>query len=236
MPSLEDAFVRPFQKFVRRRLRDRSDAGQRLATQLAAYADRNDVLVLGLARGGVPVAFEIARALHVPLDVFLVRKLGVPGREELAMGAIALGNVRVLNEDVVKELLIPQSTIDAVVKQEQRELERRARTYRGDRPVPELAGKIVILVDDGIATGATLRAAVAAVRVQQPAKIVVAVGVAPPETCYDLAREVDELICIMQPTPFWGVGLWFEDFGATSDEEVRMLLAQARHEEEKSQQ
>lgn len=227
-----DAVVSRFHNLAYHRLRDRADAGQRLAAKLAVYANRNDVLVLGLPRGGVPVAYEIARALQAPLDIFLVRKLGVPGHEELAMGAIATGGVRVLNEDIVKDLAIPLSTIDEVVKREQQELDRRARVYRGDRPLPDAAGKTVILVDDGIATGATLRAAIAALRTQHPAQIVVAVGVAPLETSYILVDEVDELVCVFQPTPFWGVGLWFDQFEATSDEEVRLLLAQARNAEQ----
>jgi predicted phosphoribosyltransferase len=198
-----------------------------LAEGLAAYDDHPDLLVLGLPRGGVPVAYEIARALHAPLDIFVVRKLGVPGHEELAMGAIASGGMRVLNDDVVQALAISQEQIEAVVAREQQEIERRERTYRGDRPPFDVQGKTVILVDDGVATGATLRAAIAALRARAPAKLIVAVGVAPVETCELLAAEVDKLVCLLMPDPFWAVGLWFTDFSPTTDEEVRSLLAQA---------
>ena len=210
--------------------RDRSEAGKRLAAQLTAYADRADVLVLALPRGGVPVAFEVAAALRAPLDVFLVRKLGVPGHEELAMGAIATGGVRVLNEDAVDYLRIPGAVIDAVAADEIRELERRERAYRGDRPAPDVRAKTVILVDDGLATGSTMRAAAAALRQQQPARIVVAVPVAAPPTCDELSTEVDDIVCALTPEPFQAVGLWYQDFSQTSDEEVRELLAQAEEE------
>jgi len=183
--------------------------------------------VLGLPRGGVPVAYEIAQALHAPLDVCVVRKLGVPGQPELAMGAIALGGVRVLNEEVVASLAIPESLIATVVAKEMQEAERRERLYRSDRPPLDLASKTVILVDDGVATGATMRAAIVALRTQKPAKVIVAVGVAPPETCATLAQEADEVVCLLQPEGFWSVGLWFADFAPTSDEEVRILLAHA---------
>jgi putative phosphoribosyl transferase len=209
------------------RFRDRSDAGRRLAAKLKAYAGRPDVLVLALPRGGVPVAFEVAQALHAPLDVFLVRKLGVPGHEELAMGALATGGVRVLNKDVVRKLGIPEDVIDAVSAAERRELERRERNYRGDQPPPDLRGRTVILVDDGLATGATMRAAVAAVRQQGPARVVVAVPVGAPETCAELREEADETVCAITPDPFYAVGLWYEDFSQTSNEEVRDLLEQA---------
>src|SRR5918999_115065 len=209
--------------------RDRTDAGKRLATQLADYADRADVLVLALPRGGVPVAFEVAEALRAPLDIFLVRKLGVPGHEELAMGAIATGGVRVLNEDVVDNLRIPGEVVDAVAADELRELERRERAYRGDRPAPDVRGKTVILVDDGLATGSTMRAAAAALRQQQPARIVVAVPVSAPQTCDEYKMGVDEIICAVTPEPFQAVGLWYEDFSQTTDEEVRELLARAGH-------
>jgi putative phosphoribosyl transferase len=213
------------------RFRDRTQAGQRLATQLAAYAHRPDVLVLGLPRGGVPVAFEVARALHAPLDVLIVRKLGVPGEEELAMGAIASGGVRVLNDDVVQMLGIPQEVINKVAAHEQHELERRERLYRGDRPAYDVHGRIVILVDDGIATGATMRAAVAALRQLQPARIVIAVPAAASATCEEFAAQVDELVCVIRPEAFFAVGFWYEHFSQTTDQEVRDLLEQATHEQ-----
>jgi putative phosphoribosyl transferase len=207
--------------------RDRTEAGRLLANKLMTYANRTDVLVLGLPRGGVPVAFEVARALEAPLDVFLVRKLGVPGHEELAMGAIASGGVRVLNYDVVNSQHIPAGVIDAVAADEQRELERRARIYRGDRPPPDVSRRTVILIDDGLATGSTMHAAARSLRSQNPAAIVVAVPVAAEETCHEFRDEVDEVICAYTPEPFFAVGLWYEDFSQTSDEEVRGLLAQA---------
>jgi predicted phosphoribosyltransferase len=209
------------------RYRDRLQAGQRLAQQLLAYAGREEVVVLALPRGGVPVAFAVSAALHVPLDVFVVRKLGVPGHEELAMGAIATGGVCVRNEDVVQALHIPQKVIDAVTAKERQELERRERLYRGARPAPELHGRTVILVDDGLATGSTMRAAAMALRQQQPARIVVAVPVAASSTCAELRMEVDAIVCLETPEPFYGVGLWYEDFSPTSDAEVRDLLARA---------
>ena len=207
--------------------RDRAEAGRRLAAQLTDYANRSDILVLALPRGGVPVAFEVARALHAPLDIFLVRKLGVPGHEELAMGAIATGGVRVLNEDVMRHISIPDAAIDAVAAKEQRELERRERLYRGDRPAPDVKGKTVILVDDGLATGSTMRAAAAALRQQQPARIVVAVPVSAVQTCDEYRMGVDEIVCAVTPEPFHAVGMWYEDFSQTTDEEVRELLARA---------
>jgi predicted phosphoribosyltransferase len=207
--------------------RDRTDAGRQLAAKLAGYADRPAVLVLALPRGGVPVAFEVAKALHAPLDVFLVRKLGLPGHEELAMGAIASGGVRVLNEDVVRDLHIPDDVIDAVTAQERQELERRERIYRGNRPAPRVRGRTVILVDDGLATGSTMRAAVAALRRQKPDRIVVAVPVGAPETCEEFATEADEAVCARTPEPFHAVGLWYRDFSQTTDEEVHDLLQQA---------
>jgi predicted phosphoribosyltransferase len=208
--------------------RDRRDAGRFLADRLRAYADRPDVIVLALPRGGVPVAYEVARALHAPLDVFLVRKLGVPGREEFAMGALASGGVRVLNEDVVRGLGIAQSSVDAVAAREQQELERRERLYRGNRPPPEVRGRTVILVDDGLATGSTMRAAVLALHRLQPARIVVAVPTAAAETCDEMRALADEAVCGITPEPFHAVGLWYADFSQTSDEEVDALLAQAR--------
>ncbi len=210
--------------------RDRSEAGKQLAARLTKYADRDDVLVLALPRGGVPVGFEVARQLRVPLDIFLVRKLGVPGHEELAMGAISTGGVRVLNEDTIDYLRIPASVIDAVAASESRELERRERAYRGDQPEPDVRGKVVILVDDGLATGSTMRAAAAALRQQEPARIVVAVPVSAPQTCDEYRIGVDEIICAKTPEPFYGVGLWYEDFSQTTDEEVRELLERARNE------
>ena len=208
------------------RFGDRREAGRLLAAKLAAtYANRPDVLVLALPRGGVPVAYEVARTLRAPLDVFLVRKLGVPGHEELAMGAIASGGVRVLNHDIVGALRIPDELIDAVTTREQAELARRERLYRGDRPPPDVRGRTVVLVDDGLATGATMLAAVQALRQQHPARVVVAVPVAPPETCEQLRTEVDEVVCAFTPEPFRAVGLWYEDFTPTTDAEVRDLLA-----------
>jgi putative phosphoribosyl transferase len=208
--------------------RDRTEAGRRLARQLTDYADRPDVLVLALPRGGVPVAFEVARALRAPLDIFLVRKLGVPGHEELAMGAIASGGVRVLNEETLSYLRIPEEVIDAVAADELRELERRERAYRGDAPAPDVQGKTVILVDDGLATGSTMRAAAAALRQQQPARIVVAVPVSAVQTCDEYRMGVDEIVCAVTPEPFHAVGLWYKDFSQTTDEEVRALLARAK--------
>ena len=208
---------------------DRADAGKHLAKKLEPrYANRNDVLVLALPRGGVPVAFEVAKELHAPLDVFLVRKLGVPGHEELAMGAIATGGVRVLNDDVVKYLKIPDAVIDAVTESERQELERRERAYRGDRPEPNARRKTVILVDDGLATGSTMRAAAAALRQQDPARIVVAVPVSAPESCNEYRMGVDEIVCAVTPELFLGVGRWYKDFSQTSDEEVRELLDRSR--------
>jgi putative phosphoribosyl transferase len=206
---------------------DRHDAGRKLAAKLAAHRDRPDVLVLALPRGGVPIGYEVAQALHAPLDVFLVRKLGVPGHEELAMGALATGGVRVLNDDVVYALRIPAQVIETVTREEQQELERRERAYRGDRPAPDVRGRIVILVDDGLATGSTMRAAVAALRQQGPARIVVAVPVGAAETCAELEGEADEVVCGRTPEPFHAVGLWYEDFSQTSDAEVHDLLQQA---------
>ena len=206
---------------------DRRDAGRRLAKQLSHYANDKDVLVLALPRGGVPVAYEVARSLRAPLDVFLVRKLGVPGHEELAMGAIASGGVRVLNDDVVRTLNITQEQIDRVAALEQREMERREREYRNDRPPPEIRGRKIILVDDGLATGASMRAAIAALRTQGPAEIVAAVPTAPPETCRSFETEVDRIICAETPQPFRAVGLWYEDFSQTTDDEVREYLERA---------
>jgi predicted phosphoribosyltransferase len=207
------------------RFRNRLEAGRLLAAKLTAYANRPDVIVLALPRGGVPVAYEVARALDAPLDVFLVRKLGVPGREEYALGAIATGGVRVINQDVVQALHIPQHLIDAIATREQQELQRRERAYRGDRPPPDVRGRTVILVDDGLATGATMLAAVRALRQEGAGRIVVAVPIASPETCDLLSKEVDDIVCAVTPEPFYAVGLWYEDFSQTTDDEVRELLA-----------
>jgi len=206
------------------RFRDRRDAGQALAGSLAQYADRPDVIVLALPRGGVPVGYEVASALRVPLDVFLVRKLGAPGNEELAMGAIASGGVRVINRDVVEGSSISPATIDAVAAAEARELERRERDYRDDRPAPTIKDRVVILVDDGLATGATMRAGLIALRMKQPLRLIAAVPVAPVMTCRELRAIADEMVCIATPEPFYGVGLWYDDFSPTSDAEVRELL------------
>ncbi len=211
------------------RFRDRTEAGQVLASRLTAYAHRPDVLVLALPRGGVVVAFEVAKALHVPLDVLIIRKLGVPGYEELAMGAIASGGVRVLNDEVVRMLVLSTEVINKVTVQEQHELERREHLYRGDRPASDVQGRTIILVDDGIATGATMRAAIATVRKRQPARIVVAVPVAASATCEALETQVDELICIIRPEEFYSVGFWYEHFAQTTDKEVRDLLEHVVH-------
>jgi predicted phosphoribosyltransferase len=209
------------------RFRDRREAGRVLATKLSAYANRPDVLVLALPRGGVPVGYEVARALDAPLDVFLVRKLGIPGQDELAMGAIATGGVRVLNDQLLSAVQIPDEIIDAVAAREQRELARRERLYRGDRPPPDVRGKTVILVDDGLATGSTMLAAIRALRQQQPARIVVAVPIAAPETCDQLRSQVDDIVCAITPEPFLAVGTWYQDFSQTTDDEVRDLLARS---------
>ena len=207
--------------------RDRRDAGRKLAQMLSAYGGRPDVLILALPRGGVPVAYEVAMTLNVPLDIFIVRKLGLPGREELAIGAIASGGVRVLNNDIIRMLSVPEEVINFVVKQESRELHRRENLYRGNRPSPELRDRTVILVDDGLATGASMRAAVAGLRAQHPARIVVAVPVAAYEACNAFRHEVHEIVCAITPEPFYGVGRWYEDFSQVTDEEVRILLEEA---------
>ena len=207
---------------------NRAEAGRYLAQKLMAYRDQPDVLVLALPRGGVPVAYEVAKALHAPLDVFLVRKLGVPGHEELAMGAVATGGVRVLNEAVVRALNISEEQINAVTEAELRELERREQAYRGSRPAPQIRDRTIILVDDGLATGATMYAAIVALRQQHPKKIVVAVPTASPETCDEFRRVSDEVVCAITPEPFYAVGLSYKDFSQTTDEEVRDLLARAQ--------
>src|SRR5438270_1900283 len=206
------------------RFRNRHEAGRSLAEKLTAYANRPDVLVLALPRRGVPVAYEMARALGAPLDVFVVRKMGVPGYEELAMGAVATGGVRVLNDQIVQRLGISQYIIDAVAAREQQELARRERLYRGGRPPPDVRGRTVILVDDGLATGATMRAAIMALRQLQPARIIVAIRTASPETCEELKAEVDEVVCAITPEPFLAVGHCYEEFSQTPDEEVRDVL------------
>lgn len=209
------------------RFRDRQEAGDILATKLGAYAGRDDVIVLALPRGGVPVAFEVARALGAPLDVFTVRKLGVPGHEELGFGAIATGGVRVLDHDFVGRLGLPAGLIERITARERRELERREHVYRGDRPAPVLTGKTVIVVDDGLATGSTMRAAVQALRALGPAQIVVAVPTGARETCDVLRPLVDVLVCAAMPEPFHAVGLQYDDFRPTTDQEVCRLLAAA---------
>jgi putative phosphoribosyl transferase len=211
-----------------KRFRDRVEAGRILAEALAQFADRDDVIVLALPRGGVPVAYEIARALHAPMDVLVVRKLGVPGREELAMGAIASGGIRIIDRDVVGSLGLSQRTVEAVADIAQQELERREHRYRADRPYPSLRGKTVILVDDGLATGSTMRAAALAIDAQNPTRLIIAVPVAPRETCDAMRDVADDVVCATTPDPFYAVGLWYENFGQTSDEEVRELLAHAQ--------
>jgi putative phosphoribosyl transferase len=217
------------------RFDNRFEAGRILVRKLAAYAHRDDVLVLALPRGGVPVAYEVARELDAPMDLFLVRKLGVPGQEELAMGAIATGGVRVLNEPVIHALGITPDEIEAVARQEQQELLRRQRQYRGNQPPADAADKAVILIDDGLATGSTMRAAVRALRALGPRRIVVAVPVGAPETCEEFRREADEVICAITPQPFQAVGLWYSDFSQTTDQEVRDLLERSQHEHQHAQ-
>jgi putative phosphoribosyl transferase len=208
------------------RFHDRREAGRLLAERLARYAGADDVLVLGLPRGGVPVAFEVARALRAPLDVFVVRKLGVPGHAELALGAVASGGVRVLNEDVVAAVGLDEEAIERVAERELAEVERREREYRSDRPPLELRGKVAILVDDGVATGASMRAAALAARERGPRQVIVAVPVAADQTCDEFRHDVDEVVCAFTPEPFYAVGLWYENFEQTTDEEVRELLRQ----------
>jgi putative phosphoribosyl transferase len=206
------------------RFADRSAAGRELAERLSRYAGRKDIVVLGLPRGGVPVAYEVAAALAAPLDVFVVRKLGVPGHEELAMGAIASGGVRVLNERVVNEVGIDAPEIEAVADRERAELERRERAYRGERDPIDVEGKTVIVVDDGLATGATMRAAITALRDRRADTIVVAVPTGSPQTCAEIGETVDEIVCARTPEEFTAVGVWYRDFEPTSDDEVRRLL------------
>ncbi|GAB6067549.1 phosphoribosyltransferase [Methylothermus subterraneus] len=215
---------------------NRREAGRRLAEALSAYAGRQDLLVLALPRGGVPVAFEVAKALGAELDVIVVRKLGVPYQEELAMGAIASGGAKVLNQDVIAGLGLAEEAVEAVAQKEAEELARRERLFRGDRPFPKVQGRTVILIDDGLATGATMRAAIAALKSFKPAAIVVAVPVAPPDTAAKLREEVDDLVCLATPENFYAVGQWYVDFSQTSDEEVRELLEKAWQERQNSAQ
>ncbi len=209
---------------------DRADAGRQLAAQLSEFASRPDVMVLALPRGGVPVGYEVARALNAPLDVFVVRKLGVPWQPELAMGAIASGGTRVMNADVVHGLGIPHEEVDRVAAREQKELEARERAYRGDRLPLDVKGKTVILVDDGLATGSSMRAAALALRERNPDRVIIAVPVAAAQTCAELRAEGHEVVCAATPEPFMAVGQWYREFSQTTDEEVRDLLARAARE------
>src|SRR3989449_9240818 len=207
--------------------RDRTEAGQILASKLTKYLNQVNTVILALPRGGVPVAYEIGKELGLPVDIFVVRKLGVPGHEELAMGAIASGGVRHINRAVVDQLRIDSETIDVASRREQKEIERREQLYRGQRPPVDVRNKTVIVVDDGLATGSTMHAAIAALRQHRPARIVVAVPAAAPQTCSEIADEVDEIICAATPEPFYAVGQWYQEFSQTTDEEVRELLARA---------
>src|SRR6266536_1185313 len=215
---------------MERAFSNRAEAGRQLAEKLDKYSGREDVIVLGLPRGGVPVAYEVAKRLRAPLDVFIVRKLGVPGFEELAAGAIASGGVRVLNEDVIRAIPYADEAIEAVTVKETAELERREHIYREGRPPPELRDRIVILADDGLATGATMRAAVKALRQRGAAKVVAAVPVGPPDTCHEIEQQADETVCLSTPEFFQAVGQYYEDFSQTTDDEVRELLARAAQE------
>ena len=207
------------------RFRDRTDAGRQLAANLGAYVNRSDVVVLGLPRGGVPVAFEVARHLGAQLDVFVVRKLGLPGQSELAMGAIAGGSIEVLNHDVIDHLGVPRAIVDRVIARERTELQRRESAFRLNRDAIDVAGKTVIVVDDGLATGSTMTAAIAALRQRRPGRIVVAVPVGAEETCQRLRAAADDVVCLATPWPFHAVGQWYDDFAQTSDDEVRALLS-----------
>lgn len=209
------------------RFLNRTEAGRQLAGELARYASRSDVLVLGLPRGGVPVAFEVAIALDAPLDVFIVRKLGLPGHEEFGIGAIASGGVRVVDESVLRAYGVDAEVLDRITERERLELERRERLYRDDRLFPPVADRVVILVDDGLATGSTMRAAIAALRAEHPREVVVAVPVGAPETCAAIAEIVDDMVCLETPEPFYAVGLWYQDFEQTDDDEVHDLLERA---------
>lgn len=210
------------------RFKDRTEAGQQLAARLQPYAHRPDVLVLGLPRGGVPVAYEVARALRVPWDICLVRKLGVPGHQELAMGAIAPNGVRVLNDEILDWRNIAAPTVEAVAARELIELQRRDRLYRGDRPQPEAGDRTVILVDDGIATGLTMQAVIAVIKPQHPAQLIVAVPVAPPQTCATLQAQVDQVVCLLTPNELSSVGLWYDNFAQVTDDQVCTLLSSSR--------
>jgi len=212
--------------------RNRREAGKKLAEELLHYANRSDVIVLALPRGGVPVAYEVSLALNVALDIFIVRKLGLPGQEELAIGAIASGGIRVLNEDIIHMLNILEEVIENVAERELQELQRRERHYRGNHPAPEVRDRTVILIDDGLATGASMRAAVTGLHAQGPARIVIAVPVSAPQTCEAFEKEVDEIVCAITPEPFVGVGWWYEDFSQTTDEGVRLFLKDARRHRE----
>lgn len=214
----------PFANFANRR-----EAGKILADMLMPYANQDDLIVLALPRGGVPVAYEIAKTLHAPLDVFIVRKLGVPWHEELAMGAIATPHVVVFNESVINSVGVSQEDIDKVIQTESQELRRRNKVYRGGRPFPDLTHKTIVLVDDGIATGATMRAAIQALRQQNPTEIVVAVPVAALDTCEELSRTVDQFVCPLTPEDLHAIGAWYGDFSQTEDEEVRQLLSDTTH-------
>lgn len=207
---------------------DRSDAGRRLAQSIAQRGITGDLLILGLPRGGIPVAYEVARELKAPLDVWLVRKLGVPGHEELAMGALASGGAKIMNEDVVRSMGVRPESIDSVVAKEYKELKRREQEYRGDRPLPEIKGRVVIVVDDGLATGASMRAALRDLGSQDPARLIVAVPVGAPEVCRAMSREASEVICLLQPRFFNAVGKWYRKFTQTTDQEVRDLLSHAQ--------
>ncbi len=217
------------------RFKNRVQAGQYLVGRLQQYANAPDVIVLGLPRGGVVVASEVAGKLGLPLDVFIVRKLGVPGHNELAMGAIASGGIRVMNEDVLQQIMIPASAIEAATRREELELKRREEAYRGSRARLNVQGLQVILVDDGLATGATMRAAVTALRRQKPQRLIIAVPAAAPDTCEQLRTEVDDIVCGITPEPFYGVGAWYEDFSQTTDEEVQQLLNMARRAEKQGE-
>ena len=211
------------------RFKNRAEGGRALAKELSVFRNQKDVIVLALPRGGVPVAYEVAKALNAPLDIFLVRKLGVPGREELAFGAIASGSVTILNKDIVQTFNIPDSLIEKVRQKEQGELKRREKAYRSDIPKIVLRNKKVIIVDDGLATGATMRAAVKAVRIQKPRQIIIAVPVASFDACEDFCAKPEELcVCLVIPSPFYGVGMWYRDFAQTSDDEVGRLLEKAK--------
>lgn len=207
--------------------KDRADAGKQLAETLTHFSGERNAFVLALPRGGVPVAYEVAIQLHLPLDIFLVRKLGFPGQPELAMGAIASGGTRVLNEDLIRSGRIQQHIIEAVTEREAHELQRREHVYRSGRPALEVVGKTIILIDDGLATGASMRAAITALRQQQPNRVIVAVPVASKEVCHEFQQHADAVVCVITPQPFYGVGRWYNDFSQTTDDEVQQLLQKA---------